>query len=193
VGQTRGIPCTRPPVPGHTSVDVLGCACRGGRARAGKPPRKRRPSRQTRRHARKRGTDGGKAQGRERRQDRCREVNAQWRGDSHDSGVHGHSARLQECCTGVRRLLCTWRHRRSQRRSYPWTGVRDLWHHCRVARPPRVGRPPPRWAAGRAEAGLRTRVCLQRPVREHRPPGSVRGRLGNWPSYRDGREGKYRL
>jgi hypothetical protein len=34
---------------------------------------------------------------------------------------------------------------------------------------------------------LRTRVYLKSPVRENRTPGSVRGRSGNWPSYRDGR------
>jgi len=27
---------------------------------------------------------------------------------------------------------------------------------------------------------------LKSPVRENRTPGSVRGRSGNWPSYRDG-------
>jgi len=36
---------------------------------------------------------------------------------------------------------------------------------------------------------LRERVFLKSPVRENRTPGSVRGRLGNWPSYRDA-EGK---
>lgn len=33
---------------------------------------------------------------------------------------------------------------------------------------------------------MRKRVSLKSPVRENRTPGSVRGRLGNWPSYRDG-------
>jgi len=32
---------------------------------------------------------------------------------------------------------------------------------------------------------MRKRVFLKSPVRENRTPGSVRGRLGNWPSYRD--------
>ena len=36
---------------------------------------------------------------------------------------------------------------------------------------------------------MRKRVFLKSPVRENRTPGSVRGRLGNWPSYRDA-EGK---
>ena len=34
--------------------------------------------------------------------------------------------------------------------------------------------------------GLRQRVSSRSPVRENCTPGSVRGRSGNWPSYRDG-------
>jgi len=34
---------------------------------------------------------------------------------------------------------------------------------------------------------MRKRVFLKSPVRENRTPGSVRGLLGNWQSYRDGR------
>jgi len=34
--------------------------------------------------------------------------------------------------------------------------------------------------------GLQNRVFLKSPVRENRAPGSVRGLLGNWQSYRDG-------
>ena len=32
---------------------------------------------------------------------------------------------------------------------------------------------------------MRKRVFLKSPVRENRTPGSVRGLLGNWQSYRD--------
>jgi hypothetical protein len=43
---------------------------------------------------------------------------------------------------------------------------------------------------GKGLTGIRSlhrkRVFLKSPVRENRTPGSVRGRLGNWPSYRDG-------
>jgi len=39
-------------------------------------------------------------------------------------------------------------------------------------------------AAGDAEAT--SPACRKSRVRENRTPGSVRGRLGNWPSYRDG-------
>jgi RNA-directed DNA polymerase len=72
------------------------------------------------------------------------------RGYYHDYGVHGNSASLQEFFTGVMRSLCRWLKRRSQRRSYTWTGFRALLHHFRVERPHLVGRPPPRLAPGRA-------------------------------------------
>ena len=65
-------------------------------------------------------------------------------------GVHGNSASLHVFFTCVMRILFTWLNRRSQRRSYTWTGFRDLLHHFRVERPHIVGRPPPRLAAGRA-------------------------------------------
>ena len=35
---------------------------------------------------------------------------------------------------------------------------------------------------------MRKRVFLKSPVRENRTPGSVRGLLGNWQSYRDGQQ-----
>jgi len=34
---------------------------------------------------------------------------------------------------------------------------------------------------------------LKSPVRENCTPGSVRGRLGNWPSYRDGFHGNKKV
>ena len=37
-------------------------------------------------------------------------------------------------------------------------------------------------------SSVRKRVTLRSPVRPCRTPGSVRGRSGNWPSYRDVRQ-----
>jgi RNA-directed DNA polymerase len=182
--KTRVIPFTRQQVPGHTSFDCLGVEVRWGRDRAGKPHLKRRTSRQKLRNSLKRVTDWCKEQCRYRLQDLFRELNAKLRGSYHYYGVHGNAASRHEFFTCVIRILFKWLNRRSQRRRYTWTGLRDLLHHFRVERPHLVGRPPPRLAAGRASAGLRTRVCLQSPVRENRTPGSVRGRSGNWPSYR---------
>ena len=146
----RVIPFPRQQVPGHTSVDCLGLECRGGRARAGKPHRKRRTSRQKLRNSLTRVTAWCKEQCRSRLQDLVRELHATWRGYSHDDGVHGNSASLHEFCTGVMRILVKWLNRRSPRRSYTWTGFRDLGPHFRVERPHLVGRPSPRLAAGRA-------------------------------------------
>jgi RNA-directed DNA polymerase len=148
--KTRVIPFTRQQVPGHTSFDVRGLEFRWGRDRAGKPHLKRRTSRAKRRHSLKRVTEWCKAKWRYRLKDLFREWNAKLRGYDHYEGVHGNSASLQEFCTGVMRLLCKWRNRRSQRRSYTWPGFRDLLPHFRGERPHLVGRPPPRLAAGRA-------------------------------------------
>jgi RNA-directed DNA polymerase len=148
--KTRVIPCTRQQVPGHTSFDLLGFEFRWGRDRAGKPHLKRRTSRQKRRNALKRVTDWCKAKCRDRPKDLCRELNAKLRGYYHYYGVHGNSASRQEFFTCVMRILFKWLNRRSQRRSYTWAGVRDLWPHFRMERPHLVGRPPLRLATGRA-------------------------------------------
>jgi hypothetical protein len=82
---------------------------------------------------------------------------------------------------------------RSQRRSFNWQGFQELLKHFRVEQPRIVGRPKTRIAASLVWAGLRKRVFLKSPVQpvrrtgEDRTPGSVRGLLGNWQSYRDGR------
>jgi len=39
---------------------------------------------------------------------------------------------------------------------------------------------------------MRKRVFLKSPVRENRTPGSVRGLLGDWQSYRDGERPDWR-
>jgi RNA-directed DNA polymerase len=148
--KTRVIPFTRPQVPGHTSVDFLGFEVRWGRDRAGKPHLKRRTSRQKRRNSLSRVTEWCKEKRRYRLKDLFRALNTTWRGYDHYDGGHGNSASLHECFTGVMRILCTWLNRRSQRRSDTWTGCRDRLSPFRVERPHLVGRPPPRWAAGRA-------------------------------------------
>jgi RNA-directed DNA polymerase len=148
--KTRVIPFTRQQVPGHTSFDCLGVEFRWGRDRAGKPHLKRRTSRKKRRNSLTRVPEWCKETCRDRLKDRCRALHAKLRGYDHYDGVHGTSASRHEFFPWVRRILFTWLNRRSQRRRYTWTGVRALLHHFRVERPHLVGRPPPRWAAGRA-------------------------------------------
>ena len=149
-GKTRVIPFTRQQVPGHTSFDFLGFEFRWGRDRAGKPHLKRRTSRKKLRTSLKRVTDWCKEMCRRRLKDLFRELNAKLRGYYHYYGVNANSASLHEFFTCVMRILFKWLNRRSQRRSYTWTGFRDLLHHFRVERPHIVGRPPTRLASGRA-------------------------------------------
>ena len=103
-----------------------------------------------------------------------------------DDGVHGHAASRQECCTRARRMLLKGLNRRRQRPSDTWQGSKEVLERLKVARPRIVGRPKTRQAVLKASADLRKRVWLKSPVRANRTPGSVRGRSGNWPSYRDG-------
>jgi hypothetical protein len=76
-----------------------------------------------------------------------RDLNAQLRGYYRDDGVHGNYPSLQQFFHRARRILFKWLHRRSQRRSYTWTGFTELLRHFRVERPRLVGRPKPRLAA----------------------------------------------
>jgi RNA-directed DNA polymerase len=142
--KTRVIPFTRQQVPGQTRFDLLGFAFRWGRDRAGKPHLKRRTSRKQLRNSLKRVTEWCKKKCRYRLKDLFRELNAKLLGYYHYYGVNGNSASLHEFFTCVLRILFKWLNRRSQRRSYPWSGFRDLLHHFRVERPQIVGRPPPR-------------------------------------------------
>jgi hypothetical protein len=117
---------------------------------------------------------------------RCQRLHATLRGASHSSGGHGHAASRHEGFTSAMRMLLQWRTRRRQRHRDTWHGDTDVRERWQVARPRSGGRPKTRQAVLKAEADLRQRVLLKSPVRDHRTPGSVRGRLGNWQSYRDG-------
>jgi hypothetical protein len=61
--------------------------------------------------------------------------NAKRRGSSRYAGVHGNSPSLQPFFNRARQLLCKWVNRRSQGRSYTWTGFTELLRHVRVERP----------------------------------------------------------
>jgi len=146
----RVMPFTRQQAPGNTGFDFLGLEFRWGQDRAGRPHLKRRTSRKKLRHSLKRLTAWGKEKCGYRQKDLCRELNAKLRGSYHDYGVNGNDASLREFFTCAMRIRFKWLHRRSQRRSYTWTGCRNLLHHCRVARPRIVGRAPTRLATGPA-------------------------------------------
>ena len=172
-----------PPKP---SVALLGVECRWDKDRAVTDPVTRRTARKTLRNALKRFTPGCRENRNLRLGVLCARLHAQLRGDYHASGGPGNSAGLTPCFSQGIRILKTWLTRRSQRRRYTWAGDPELLAHVNVGRPRIVGQPTTRRATSTVSAGWRTRVDLQRPVREHRPPGSGRGRSGHWPSYRDG-------
>jgi RNA-directed DNA polymerase len=184
--KTRVMPFQHQHNRGRTSCDVLGFEVRWGADRAGKPHLKRRPARKTRRNSSKRFTAWCRDTCRSRVREVFRALHVKRRGYYRDDGVHGNSPSRHQFCHQARRRLFTWRKRRSQRRSSTWTGVAERLRPFRVEPPRLVGRPKPRMVALEASAGVRKRVCLKSPVREHCTPGSVRGRSGNWPSYRDG-------
>ncbi len=184
--KTRIIPCSRHRHGGQTRCEVLGFACRWGKDRTGKEHRKRRTARQTLRSALKRCTAWCKENRHLRRPGLFQRRHATLRGCDNDYGVHGNAASLQQFCNSALRMLLQWLNRRRQRHSYPWQGYKAVRERCKVARPRIVGGPKTRQAALKTSADLRQRVLLKSPVRDNRTPGSVRGRSGNWPSYRDG-------
>ena len=180
--KTRVMPCRRQPPAPTTSVALLGFEVRWDPDRAGQAQVTRRTARKTLRHARKRFTPGCREHRNRRLGIRLARRHAKRRGYYHDEGVPGHGAGLQPCCSQVLRILKTRLNRRSDNGAGDTTRLAPFT----IDRPRIVGRPQTRLAASQVSAGWRTRVYLTRPVRENRTPGSVQGRSGNWPSYRDG-------
>jgi len=80
----------------------------------------------------------------------CRALNVKLRGYYRYDGVHGNSPSLQQFFHHAMRILFKWLNRRSQRRSYTWTGFTERLRHVRVERPRLVGRPKPRLVASEA-------------------------------------------
>ena len=183
--QTRVMPCSRPPPAPTTSVEWLGCAWRWDQDRRGQAQVTRRTARQKRRNALKRFTPWGRAHRHRRLGGLWARRKATLRGDDHDAGVPGTCAGLQPCFSHALGMRNTWLPRHSQRRRDHGAGDHARLAHGKIERPRIVGRPQTSVAASTASAGWRTRVYLKSPVREHRTPGSVRGRSGHWPSYRD--------
>jgi len=135
---------------GRTSFDFLGFEFRWGKDRAGKPHLKRRTSRKRLRNSLKQFTEWCRVKCRRGHEELFRELNAKLRGYYNYYGVVGNYASLEQFYTSAIRILYKWLNRRSQRRSYNWTGFRELLEHFRVERPRIVGRPKTRRAASAA-------------------------------------------
>ena len=183
--KTRIIPCNRHRLAGKTSCEFLGCECRWGKARKGKDHLKRRTARKKLRSTLKRFTAWCKENRHRRLPVLFKRLNTTLRGYDNYYGVHGNAASLQQCFNSAMRMVLKWLNRRRQRHSDTWQGYTEVLERCKVARPRIVGQPKTRQAPLKTSTDLRQRVLLKSPVRENRTPGSVRGPLGNWRSYRD--------
>jgi len=139
--KTRVLPFSGTRAPGRTSFDFLGFEFRWGWDRAGKPHLKRRTARARLRESLRRFTVWCRQKCRGSLRALFKELNAKLRGYYNYYGVHGNYASLQQFYDQAIRILYKWLNRRSQRRSYNWTGFRELLQHYRVERPRIVGRP----------------------------------------------------
>lgn len=148
--KTRVIPFSQHRDLGQTSFDFLGFEFRWGKDRAGTPRVKRRTSRKKLRNSLQQFTEWCKVKCRDGLKDLFRELNAKLRGYYNYYGVNGNYASLQQFFDQALRILFKWLNRRSQRRSYNWTGFRELLRDSQVERPHIVGRPKARRAVGRA-------------------------------------------
>ncbi len=151
--KTRIIPFGQGRPLGQAGFDFLGFEFRWGRDRQGTPRVQRRTSRKKLRDALERFTAWCKTECRRRVKDLFRELNAKLRGYYNYYGVNGNYAGLQQFFGNAMRILYKWLNRRSQRRSYNWTGFRELLQHFQVERPRIVGRPKMRMAMQGAWAG----------------------------------------
>jgi RNA-directed DNA polymerase len=145
--KTRVIPFSGQRARGRTSFDFLGFELRWGTDRAGKPHLKRRTARKKLRNSLKRFTAWCRETCRSRVREVFRDRNAKLRGYYRYYGVPGNSPSLQPFFHRAMRILFKWLNRRSQRRSYTWTGFTELLRHFQVERPRLVGRPKTRMAA----------------------------------------------
>jgi hypothetical protein len=184
--KSRLLPFSRHQPPGQGRFEFLGVEFYWGRDRGGKAHRKPRTARAKLRASLQRFTQWCRENRHRRLSELFKPLNGKLRGYYNYYGVHGNSPRLQHFFDGAVRIRLKWRNRRSQRPSYNWQGFKALLTPFKIERPRLVKHPQTRKATATACAGMRKRVGLKSPVRENRTPGSVRGPLGNWRSYRDG-------
>ncbi len=131
---------------GKSSFEFLGFEFRWGKDRGGKDHLKRRTSRKKLRDSLRRFTEWCKESRHRRLKVLFERLNAKLRGYYNYYGVCGNYASLAEFFGWAMRILKKWLDRRSQRRSYNWTGYKEVLKHFRVERPRIVGRPKVRLA-----------------------------------------------
>jgi group II intron reverse transcriptase/maturase len=139
--KTQIIPFSRIIEPGKTSFDFLGFEFRWGRDRKGKPHVWRRTARKNLRSSLKRIKEWCKRSRNLRLPEFFKLLNAKLRGHYNYYGVIGNYPSLQQFFYGVTMQLMKYLNRRSQRRSYNWAGLNQLFEQFGIEKPYIVKRP----------------------------------------------------
>ncbi|MGH7771584.1 MAG: group II intron reverse transcriptase/maturase [Candidatus Binatia bacterium] len=127
--------------PGSGSFEFLGFEFRWGQDRSGREHLKRRTSRKKLRSSLKGFTDWCKGNRHLKLRVLFEQLNRKLRGYYNYYGVHGNYGSLKQFFSSAMRILMRWLNRRSQRRSYNWSGFTAVLQHFQVKRPRVVGRP----------------------------------------------------
>ena len=127
--------------PGNGSFEFLGFEFRWGNDRSGREHLKRRTSRKKLRSSLKSFTDWCKEKRHLKLRVLFEQLNSKLRGYYNYYGVHGNYGSLKQFFSSAMRILMKWLNRRSQRRSYNWSGFTAVLQHFQVKRPRVVGRP----------------------------------------------------
>jgi RNA-directed DNA polymerase len=139
--KTRIIPFSPKTSLGKTSFNFLGFEFRWGKDRAGKPHVNKRTARKNLRKSVERFELWIKDNRHRRLPDLFRLLNAKLRGYFNYFGVFGNLASLTEFMYHVVRTLHKYLNQRSQRKSYNWSGFRQLMKEFGVVKPYIVSRP----------------------------------------------------
>ncbi len=126
---------------GNGSFEFLGFEFRWGNDRSGREHLKRRTSRKKLRSSLKSFTDWCKEKRHLKLRVLFEQLNSKLRGYYNYYGVHGNYGSLKQFFSSAMRILMKWLNRRSQRRSYNWSGFTAVLQHFQVKRPRVVGRP----------------------------------------------------
>ena len=132
--------------PDSGSFEFLGFEFYWGKDRSGRDHVKRRTSRKKLRSSLKGFTDWCKENRHLKIRVMFEQLNSKLRGYYNYYGVHGNYGSLKQFFSSAMRILMKWLNRRSQRRSYNWSGFSAVLQHFEVKRPRIVGRPRIRWA-----------------------------------------------
>jgi len=120
---------------GTESFDFLGFEFRWGQDRRGRPHLKRRTSRSRQRRSLDRFTLWCRENRNLRLEKLFTLLNRKLAGHYRYFGLYGNSRSLKQFFDAAKRILYKWLNRRSQSRSYNWSGFRQLMSHFEVPSP----------------------------------------------------------